>query len=119
VSVHDYDGEKNMSDNAVSLNVSVTFRHTDSTDALKQYATEKISNCIKKYVKSPTDVKIVLEVDKRDHIAEVNLHSQRFDLASKAAASDLYAAIDKLVDTVVAQLRKQKDKKTDHHRSAA
>lgn len=108
-----------MSDNAVSINVDVTFRHTESTEALKEYATEKIGHCLLKYAKSETEAHVILSVEKRDHVAEVNVHWQRFDLSCKAIDTDLYAAIDKLVDTLVAQLRKHKEKLNDKRSARA
>ena len=101
-----------------SINVSVTFRHTDSTEALKSYATEKIVNCLEKYIISATDVHVILSVEKRDHIAEARISSKRFDITAKATTEDLYSAIDKVVDNVTVQLRKQKERRVNHKGAA-
>jgi putative sigma-54 modulation protein len=93
-----------------SFNISVTFRHTDSTEALKKYAQEKLLHCLKKYIKQHADVQIILDVEKRDHIAEVNVASKDFDTTAKATTDDLYSAIDKVVHTIDIQLRRQKGK---------
>ncbi len=103
-----------MSSETPSINVSVTFRHTDPTTALKSYATDKIIHIAQKFVSAATDVHVILIVEKRDHIAEVNFHSGRFDLTSRASEADLYAAIDRVCDSLEAQLRKQKEKFSDH-----
>jgi putative sigma-54 modulation protein len=92
------------------INISVTFRHTDPTEALKSYADEKIGACLQKYLSHPADVNVVLLVEKRDHVAEVIVHSKGHDVTAKAVNVDLYAAIDKVVDLVDAQVRKQKDR---------
>lgn len=97
-----------------TINVSVTFRHTEPTEALKKYVEEKISHCLPKYVHHHTDVHVILAVEKRDHSAEAVIHSKNYDLRAQASTGDLYSAIDKLVDNIVAQLRKQKEKMTDH-----
>jgi len=96
------------------INVSVTFRHTEPTDALKSYVEEKLNHYLHKYIHHPTDVHVILSVEKRDHMAEAILHSKNYDLRAKATTEDLYSAIDKLVDNISAQLRKQKEKKTEH-----
>lgn len=96
------------------IKISVTFRNTESTEALKSYAIEKLTQCVKKYVKDPIDVHVVLSVQKRDHMAEANLHGKNFDGTAKSVSEDLYAAIDKLTDTVDAQLRKQKERTVEH-----
>ena len=100
--------------NSSNLNISVTFRHTDPTDALKSYAEEKIKSRLQKYVNGAADVHVILTVEKRDHQAEVNVLSKAFDVSSKATTDDLYSAIDKVVDTLSTQIKKQKDKLTDH-----
>ena len=103
-----------MVKNNPPINVSVTFRHTDSSEALKRYAVEKISHCIGKYVSHPTDAHVILTVEKRDHIAEANIHSKGYDVSGKSVTQDLYSSIDKVVDNVDAQLRKRKEKLSDH-----
>jgi len=107
-----------MTESNVQSNVSVTFRHTEPTDALKKYASEKISACLDKFQLQDLDTSVVLSVEKRDHAAEVVLQSGGYDIVLKSVTGDLYSAIDKLADIFVAQLRKQKEKFTDRHHSA-
>ena len=92
------------------LNMSVTFRHTESTEALKRYATEKVAQRVQKYVHAPADVQIILEVKKLDHIAEVHINCRGVRNTAKAVTGNLYSAIDKLADTLETQLRRQKDR---------
>ena len=105
--------------NEVSANVSVTFRHTAPTSALKSYAEHKVRHCLSKYIISSAEVHVILMVEKRDHIAEVIVQSKRFDLSGKATEENLYAAIDLVVDRLDAQMRKQKEKLVNHHRAPA
>ena len=91
--------------------VTVTFRHTEPTEALKAYAVEKLSRVLEKYhVDAAAEIEVILSVEKRDHQVEVNSRSMGFDVHVKAVTEDLYSAIDKVVDTLESQLRKQKDK---------
>ncbi|MCB0325353.1 MAG: ribosome-associated translation inhibitor RaiA [Bdellovibrionales bacterium] len=106
-----------MSRPDADLNIAVTFRHTESTEALKQYASEKLLNCARKYVSYPTDIHIVLSIEKRDHIAEVQVRSKGYEASAKSTSEDLYAAIDRVVDAVDAQLRKQKERIVEHRPS--
>lgn len=92
------------------LNISVTFRHTDSTQALKNYAVEKIAHVANKFISAAADAHVILTVEKRDHIAEVNFHSGKFDITANVSDVDLYVAIDRVCDSLEAQLRKQKEK---------
>jgi putative sigma-54 modulation protein len=92
------------------IKVAVTFRHTEPTEALKNFVTEKLTQCVRKYVGYDTEVRAVLSVEKRDHAVEVQVHSKGFDASAKAVTDDLYSATDKVVDSLHAQLRKQKER---------
>lgn len=103
-----------MTNQEPSINISVTFRHTDPTPALKSFAFDKIHRIAQKFVSAATEVRIILTIEKRDHIAEVALKSGHFDITARAVEPDLYAAIDKVADSVESQFRKQKEKHVDH-----
>lgn len=102
----------------LELTVAVTFRHTESTTALKTYATDKITQRVVKYVHGVATANIILSVEKLDHFAEVHLVSKGIDVVAKATTGDLYSAIDKLGDTLEAQLRKIKEKTVSHRGQA-
>lgn len=107
-----------MSERNIEINIDVTFRHTESTPALKSYAQEKIDHCLRKYMKFPAQAHVILSVEKLDHQAEVKLVSKDYDLTLKANTEDLYSAIDKVVDVLDRQIRKQKGKIQDHKHQA-
>ncbi len=108
-----------MSRTMPEIKVSVTFRHTESTPALKSYATEKVMHCLRKYLSNSADVQIVLEVQKRDHMVEVILRTKGYDITAKEKTEDLYSAIDKVVDNLDKQIRKRKERMQDHKHQAA
>ena len=99
-----------MPNKNADVNVSVTFRHTDATEALKNFVTEKLTQCVRKYISNDAEIKAVLSVEKRDHSVEVSVHSKGFDASAKAVTTDLYSATDKVVDALHAQMRKQKER---------
>lgn len=101
------------------INISVTFRHTNSTDALKSYAIDKFSHAVTKFLNQHADVHIVLNIEKRDHIVEVQVLCQGNEFTTKAITEDLYSAIDKAVDSIETQLRKQKERMIDRKHRAA
>ena len=92
------------------VKVSVTFRHTEPTDALKRYAEEKIHR-LGKYFSQPLDAHVVLSVESKERqSAEVELHAHGAMIHGKEQTEDLYAAIDLVTDNLKRQLQKQKDK---------
>lgn len=97
------------------VNVNLTFRNTEATDALKTYANEKISNCIQKFVHQDIEAHLVLQVEKNRQIAEVTFNADGVTFNGKEEKADLYAAIDALADTMAQQLRRHKEKLTSKH----
>lgn len=92
------------------ITVSVTFRHIEPTEALKQYAEEKIHK-IGKYFSQALDAHIILAVDTKERqLAEIELHTHGAMIHGKEQHQDLYAAIDLVIDKIERQVRKQKDK---------
>jgi putative sigma-54 modulation protein len=92
------------------VKVSVTFRHTEPTDALKQYAEEKMHR-LGKYFSQPLDAHVVLSVESKERqTAEVELQAHGGMMHAKEQTEDLYAAIDLVADNLKRQLKKQKDK---------
>lgn len=105
-----------MPNNPNEITVNLTFRNTEPSDAVKTYANEKIINAISKYVHKNTKAHLVLSVEKNRHIAEVSFHTDGSDFQAKEETTDMYSSIDKLIDVINHQLRKNKEKMTAHHR---
>ena len=97
------------------INLNITFKHTEATDALKQYAQDKIEACLKKFVHHDTEAHLILRVEKNRQIAEISFRTDGADFNCKEEKADLYIAIDSLVDALTHQLRKHKEKITSHH----
>ena len=97
------------------VNVTLSYRNTESTEAISKYAQDKIKSCVKKFVHNDTDVTMVLSVEKNRHIAEVTFHSGGADFSCTQESDNMYASIDALVDSLGQQLRKHKERLTKHH----
>lgn len=104
-----------MVNNPKNVAVNITFRNTEGTDPLKNYAVEKVTHCIQKFVHKDTEAHVVLSVEKNRHIAELSCHADGSDFIAKEETKDLYASIDAAVHALSVQLRKHKDKLTSHH----
>jgi putative sigma-54 modulation protein len=92
------------------VKVSVTFRHTAPTDALKHYAEDKLHK-IGKYFDRPLEAHVVLAVESRERqVAEVTVQARGMTIHGREETEDLYAAIDLLMDKVEQQIRKYKTK---------
>ncbi|MBI5886393.1 MAG: ribosome-associated translation inhibitor RaiA [Deltaproteobacteria bacterium] len=95
------------------MQVTVTFRHMDSSDTLRDYAVEK-SERLAKYLFEPVDIHWVLSVEKIRHIADVTVTANGVAIKAQGDTQDMYAAIDAAMDKLDNQVRKHKEKVKDH-----
>lgn len=100
------------------MSITVTGRKITVTDALRQYAEEKIGNSMKVMDINPLDAEVVLSVQKnrsnpRPTICEVTLRTKGHVIHVEEHEEDMYAAIDVAAAKVVRQLRKYKTKVVD------
>jgi putative sigma-54 modulation protein len=92
------------------VKISVAFRHTEPTAALKDYAEGKVHK-IGKYFSRPLEAHVVLSVDsKQRQVAEVELQTHGFTVHGKEETSDLYSAIDLVMDKLERQVQRHKEK---------
>lgn len=100
------------------MSVTVTGRKMPVTDALRQYAEEKIGNSMKVMDIDPLVAEVVLFVEKnpanpRPAVCEVTLRTKGHIIRVEESEEDMYAAIDVAAAKVVRQLRKYKTKVVD------
>jgi len=96
------------------MEITVTFRHLEPNEALKQYVHEKVSR-IEKYLTRVTEVTVILSLEKRSNIAEVIVNVNRAQITAKETNEDnMYTAIDLVMDKIERQTKKYKDKITSH-----
>ena len=100
------------------MSITVTGRKMPVTDALRQYAEEKIGNSMKVMDIDPLVAEVVLLVEKnpanpRPAVCEVTLRTKGHIIRVEESEEDMYAAIDVAAAKVVRQLRKYKTKVID------
>ncbi|MDY6852190.1 MAG: ribosome-associated translation inhibitor RaiA [Thermodesulfobacteriota bacterium] len=95
------------------MQLSVTFRHMEPSDALKDYARDKISR-VEKYLDSALEAHVVLSVEKFRHIADVTILSDGLKINGQEQTEDMYSAIDMVVDKLERQLKRLKQKIKGH-----
>ena len=95
------------------MQIAVTFRHMESSDPVRNYVEEKLAR-VKKYIEEPIDAQVVLSVQKIVHRAEVTMVAKGLTMKSVEETSDMYAAIDLMVDKIERQLKRYKEKLKKH-----
>ena len=96
------------------MQISVTFRHMESSDPVRSYVEEKLSK-VKKYIDEPVEAQVVLSVEKKiRHKAEVTLVAKGITIKASEETADMYAAVDGVLDKIERQLKRYKDKIKQH-----
>ena len=95
------------------MNIKVTGLHLEITPSLRDYIESKLER-ISRHVDDLIDVSVTLSVDKLIQKAEVNVHLSGKDIHVETTESDMYAAIDLLMDKLDRQVLKFKEKQTEH-----
>ncbi len=96
------------------MRLNITFRNLDATDALKQYASEKIER-VHKYLDQAGEAHVVLSLERHLQHADISIHAGAFLLRGREKSEDMYASIDLAMDKIERQLRRYKEKLKRHH----
>jgi putative sigma-54 modulation protein len=86
------------------MNIAITFRQMDATDAVKGYATEKIAK-LQKFLSHPLHGSVTLSCQKTIHMIEVDMHAGSEHFHAHESSEDMYASIDKVIDKLERQIR--------------
>lgn len=95
------------------MQINFTGRHIEVTPALREFATGKFERLIRHFEKIGS-INVLFEVDKLRHIAEATVHVAKNEIHAHSESEDLYSAIDLLIDKLDRQLKKYKEKLTEH-----
>jgi putative sigma-54 modulation protein len=97
-----------------AYDITVTGRHILVTDAMKNYAMDKISK-IERFSSRIIDVNVIMDIQKLQHRVDILCWINNLKIKASASSVDMYASIDKAVDRLLEQLLKHKDRMQDHH----
>ena len=93
---------------------NITGHHIEVTPALRDRIANKMQK-LRRHFDHVTDIHVILSVEKQRHEAEATLNVSGAKLYASSVEEDMYAAIDGLIDKLDRQIRKHKEKLTDHH----
>lgn len=99
------------------MQISLTGHHVDITEALRGYVDTKFER-LERHFDHVTNVHVILSVEKLRQKAEATLHVNGADVFADCVEEDMYAAIDGLVDKLDRQVKKHKEKHTNHRNGA-
>ncbi len=92
------------------MDFTISFRHIEPDEKLKRYVEEKLSR-LQKYVEIPLDIHVVLSIERsyRQRV-DVMFTVNGVVINAHEVTSDMYAAVDNILDKLEARLKRYRDK---------
>jgi putative sigma-54 modulation protein len=109
--------EKFAEQDALGYRIDIMGRNVYVTDAMKNYAMEKISK-LDRFHTHVMDVHVTMDIQKVEHTITIIVRFDHFKVKVSACSTDMYVSIDKAVDKLQAQLRRWKSRIQDHHKKS-
>ncbi len=95
------------------MQINLTGHHVDITDSLRNYVNEKMEK-LERHFDKVSNTHVILSVDKNEQKAEATVHMSGNDIFAEAHEADMYASIDAMVAKLDRQVKKHKEKITNH-----
>lgn len=95
------------------MQINLTGHHLEITDSLRQYVDSKFTK-LERHFDHINNVHVILNVEKLNQKAEATIHLSGAEVFANAEHSDMYAAIDALIDKLDRQVIKHKEKLKRH-----
>ena len=100
------------------MNLHVTFKNCEPSDALRDRAEQKLQK-LAKYLREPIEAHIVLQVEKHRHRGDITIHSAGEILKTEVETDDMYVTVDQLMERIARAAKRLKDRRTGHHEGDA
>lgn len=92
-----------------------SFKHMKTSEALIEYAENKLPEKIEKFSTKPIEAHITFSVEGHNHIAHCSVKGgDGFNFEVESKCEDMYGSVDLLIDKLIPQLRKRKEKLKNH-----
>jgi putative sigma-54 modulation protein len=95
------------------MKIHLVARKTKLTQPIKEFIESKLAK-LAEFVDNIVWAQVIIGVDKKIHHAEVIVHAGHQTMKAAAESDDLYVAIDKAMSKMEAQVKKYKEKFSEH-----
>jgi putative sigma-54 modulation protein len=95
------------------MQINLTGHHVEITDSLRSYVDTKFEK-LERHFDHINNVHVILNVEKLSQKAEATLHLNGGEVFANSEHTDMYAAIDSLIDKLDRQVIKHKEKLRRH-----
>jgi putative sigma-54 modulation protein len=97
------------------MQITITARHFELTKAIRDHV-ETACLKLKKYFDQIISIHVTLAWENNRNICEMSLHASKYSLQSESEEVDMYLSIDNTIDKMEVQIKKLKDRVTDHQK---
>ncbi len=95
------------------MNVEIVGRNLNITAGLRAFTEDRLGR-LERVLDRPIEAHVVLWIEKRRHVAEIQVRSPNSNLSGSEETNDLYLSIGEVVDKLERQALKHKEKIQDH-----
>ena len=95
------------------MQLTVTFRHMEPSEQLKEYSREKLAR-LEKYLDAVVEAEVVMTVEKFRRRVEVLIVSDGLKIKAEEETEDMYSAIDMVADKLEKQVKRRREKMKTH-----
>lgn len=95
------------------MQINITARHFDLTDAIKNYVNKEVEKLFT-YFDRIISVSVIISYERDRSSTEIVVNAPKMNIRSKGEDTNLYKSIDSAVDKSEHQLKKIREKKTNH-----
>ncbi|WP_421133653.1 ribosome hibernation promoting factor [Alteromonas sp. A079] len=95
------------------MQINLTGHHVEITDSLRNYVDTKFTK-LERHFDHISNVHVILNVEKLSQKAEATMHLSGAEVFASSENTDMYAAIDSMVDKLDRQVIKHKEKLKKH-----
>jgi len=97
------------------MQIHLTGRHVEITDGIREHVYNKVERTLADFPHIVEDIRVVLDLQKLEHFAEVLVQGKNIHVEGKASSQNMYTSIDEALEKAERQLRKLRQKVKDHH----
>lgn len=102
---------------ALGIRINILGRNVYVTDAMKDYAYEKLSK-IDRFHNHIMDIHVTMDVQKMEQMINILLQFDHFKVKVSASSTDMYASTDKAIEKLQEKIRRWKSRIQDHHKKS-
>ncbi|MEW6280487.1 MAG: ribosome-associated translation inhibitor RaiA [Candidatus Eremiobacterota bacterium] len=99
------------------MQITVKGKNFEVTEALRNYAEDRVHKVVRYFAGELISADVTMTTERNWHIVEVTVHGNGFDMRGEERTKDMYNSVDRVIDKLERQLKKQKGKEKNYRPS--